>query len=219
MSDQETNQVPADTQSPEIAANFNKEVDAKEATFRFKKDKMGNKRPNVELKNLPVPSVEGIIAILTKGGKELELLQDAIYDVVRGVVADWVGSDESNGADKFNPADFTWEKIANMPKEDRRSSTISPEVWEGFSKSYMDTMPSVTGKTAEAVANAVQVYLKKFAMVKTNKPVIQKLKEQLGLYMEHAKDAEDYQEVLDLLIRRADTYLAADDVQALISNL
>lgn len=203
----------------EIHVNADKTVDFVKASFRFKKDKLGNKRENVELDNLPLPSYEGIVGILEKGGKELELLRDAMYDVVRGVVSDWVGADDKNTAKTFDPAQWTWEKIANMPKEDRRSVTIPEEVWKAFAEDYLNVMPGATGKSKEAVANAVEVYLKKFSIVKTNKPVLQKLKEQLGIYMETSKNAENYEEILELLTRRLDTYLAADDVQALISNL
>jgi hypothetical protein len=80
-------------------------------------------------------------------------------------------------------------------------------------------MPSVTNKSAEAVGNAVSVYLKKFAQVKSNKPVLAKLKEQLGLYMEHTKSGDQFQEILDLLISKVDAYLSANDVELLIQNL
>jgi hypothetical protein len=203
----------------EIHVNADKTVDFQKASFRFKKDKMGNTRPKVELDNLPVPSYEGIVQILENGGKELELLRDAMYDVVRGVVSEWVAADEGNTKEKFNPADFSWAKIATMPKEDRRSSQIPDETWKAFAEEYIEVMPGATGKSKEAVANAVEVYLKKFSIVKTNKPVLTKLKEQLGIFMEVTKKGDDFQDILDLLLKRLDTYLAADDVQALIANL
>ena len=201
-----------------VTANFDKTVDVKDFTFHFKKDKLGNKRPSVELK-LPVPSVEGIVAILEKGGKELELLQDAIYDVIRSQAASIVSDDEKVAQASFPTAQVLWSAIANMPKADRRSSAIDATVWEAFAKDYIEVMPGVTGKSIEAVTNATVVYLKKFAIVKTNKDVISKLKDQLALYLEHSKNVEQFQEILDLLISKADSYLSANDVELLVQNL
>lgn len=202
----------------QIHAAHDKTVDSKDFTFHFKKDKLGNKRPSVELK-LPVPSVEGIVAILEKGGKELELLQDAIYDVIRSQAASIVSDDEKVTQATFPAASVLWSFIANMPKADRRSSAIDATVWEAFAKDYIEVMPGVTGKSVEAVTNATVVYLKKFAIVKTNKDVISKLKDQLGLYLEHSKNVEQFQEILDLLISKADSYLSANDVELLVQNL
>lgn len=202
----------------EVTANFDNTVDQKDFTFHFKKDKLGNKRPSVELK-LPVPSVEGIVAILEKGGKELELLQDAIYDVIRSQAASIVSDDEKISQATFPSAQVLWSAIANMPKADRRSSAIDATVWEAFAKDYIDTMPGVTGKSVEAVTNATVVYLKKFSIVKTNKDVIGKLKDQLALYMEHSKNVEQFGEILELLVSKADSYLNANDVELLVQNL
>jgi glycerol-3-phosphate responsive antiterminator len=202
----------------EITANHNALIDTKDFTFHFKKDKLGNKRPSVELK-LAVPSVEGIVAILEKGGKELELLQDAMYDVIRSQAAGIVSDDEKASQTTVDFSKLSWEAIANMPKADRRSSSIAPELWEAFAKDYIEVMPGVTGKSQEAVTNATVVYLKKFSIVKTNKDVLGKLKEQLGLYLEHSKNAEQFGEILELLVSKVDSFLTANDVELLVSNL
>jgi hypothetical protein len=202
----------------EVTANFDRTVDTKDFAFHFKKDKLGNKRPSVELK-LPVPSIEGIVAILEKGGKELELLQDAIYDVIRTQAAGIVSEDEKSSQTTFPMDKVFWSFIANIPAKDRRSSSIDATVWEAFAKDYIETMPGVTGKSAEAVTNATVVYLKKFSIVKTNKDVIGKLKDQLALYLEHSKNADQFSEILDLLISKADSYLNANDVELLVQNL
>lgn len=201
-----------------IQANFNKLVDMMDASFRFKKDKMGNQRQKVEGK-IPVPSVEGLIAIIEAGGKQLELLRDCTYDLVRGVVGEAVGSDENiKSLEQMDMAKFSWEAIANMPKEDRRSSTIPEEVWKAFAEDYINVMPGVTGKSKEAVTNATQVYLRKFQPWKSDKKLLGLLKQQLSIYMEQPS-AEQFVEILDVLVRRVDTYLAADDLATIASNL
>lgn len=193
-----------------VIANTNSLIELRDFTFRFKKDDLGNKRPNVELK-VPVPSAEGLASVLTEGGKPLELLVDIVSDFIRTQVAGYVGdtadvTQENFPADKF---DFTY--LANLPKEDRRSAAIAKEVWDAFCKDYITVMPARTGKTETAVATAAEIFLKKLAPVKTNKKVIEKLKEQLSIYSETEK-AEQFEEVLTFLVKRADVYLAADDV-------
>ena len=201
----------------DIIPNVNKLVDEKEFSFRFKKDKLGNKRSNVELK-LAVPSVEGLVEIITKGGKGLDLIFDAMYDVVRSQAYEIVADDETISQANFPVDKISWVAIANMPKEDRRSSTIAPEVWEAFANDYIAVMPGLTGKSEKAVGNAVFVYLKKFSVVKTDKETLNKLKIQLGLYQE-TPNAEQFTEVLDLLVRKIETYLKADDITQLTMNL
>jgi predicted house-cleaning noncanonical NTP pyrophosphatase (MazG superfamily) len=106
-----------------------------------------------------------------------------------------------------------------MPKADRRSNTIPNEVWEAFGAAYIDQMPGLTGKSQTAVSSAVQVYLKKFSMFKTNKPVLEKLKEQLGLFIENGKDIEQFADILELLTTKVETYLKADEAEQLAANL
>jgi hypothetical protein len=181
---------------------------AKEFNFRFKKDKLGNKRPNVVL-NLPVPTVAGFVEILKAGGPEYALLEDAAYSVIKSVASEIVADRLDISQENFPVDQVFWRAIANMPKAER--ATISQEQWDGFASDYSTIMPGLTGKTPDQVAMAVQIYLKKFAMVKTNKPILGKLKEQLGLYIE-TPNAENYSDVLELLLRRVDMYLAAEEM-------
>ena len=199
-----------------IVANTDNNIEFRDFKFRFKKDKLGNQRAPVELK-IGVPSVAGIIAILEKGGKDLELLQEVVADTVRSAVASTVAEQEQISQETFPHDKHTWTAIANQPRAERQ--TISQDTWNAFGADYIAVMPAVSNKTAEQVGNAVAVYLKKFAQVKTNKDIIGKLKIQLGLYMEHSPNAEQYSDVLDMLLNRADALLKADDTQLLIENL
>ena len=202
----------------QISPNFDKFVDAKEFNFRFKKDKMGMQRQAVKL-SVGVPSVEGIVQILEAGGKGLELLQEALYDTIQSALRPWVADTDNASQDTIDLSKFTWDAIANQPREDRRSATISEESWKGFAADYIAVMPSVSGKTAAQVGNAVEVYTRKLTPVKTNKPVLQALQVQLSLYIEHSPNAAEYEDVLEFLLRRIENYLKADDVEALVANL
>ena len=211
------------TNQSAITANFDKTVDAKEYKFHFKtlKDKesgIETKRPTVEL-TLPVPSVEGIIAILEAGGKQLELLQAAVADIVvaqaRSILND---SEALTGNDNFPLAQVSWEAIANMPEAEKRGRGIPKELWDEFVADYISVMPSVTGKSTEQVSLAAKLFLNKFQQVKTNKPVVQKLREQLSIYMNNSKQAESYIDCIKFLDDKAEALLQADET-ALLDNL
>ena len=79
-------------------------------------------------------------------------------------------------------------------------------------------MPSLTGKTTKQVENATEVFVRKLLPVKSNKKVVEKLKEQLALYASQPS-AESFTDILDLLLKRCDTYMAADDMTSIIGNL
>jgi hypothetical protein len=188
-----------------------------EMVFRFKKDKLGNQRPSVKV-SAPVPTAEGIVSILTSGDeKQWGLIKEALYDMVRNALAGYV-SEESFDPATFDSAKLNWEALANMEKTDRRSSTIPEELWTAFTADYISVMPAVTGKTAKQVENATEIFTRKMTPVKSNKPLIAKLKEQLALYTAQPS-AEPYTEIIDFLVKRCDTYLAADDMAAVISNI
>jgi hypothetical protein len=196
-----------------IIANFDNKVDVEEVSFFFKKQTLEGgvevKRPTVSLK-LPIPSVEGIIGILQKGGKELELLKEAIKSVIVQQAREFVNADEQITQETLPIDKLSWEFIANMPQAERRGGGIAKEVWEAFGKDYIAIMPGVTGKAEEKIAMAAKVFLKKFADVKTDKKVITLLKGQLALYTTSSPNIEEYTECVEFLDKKADTLLAAD---------
>ncbi len=200
-----------------IQANFDNKIDLKPTKFHFKKDDLGNKRETVELQ-LHVPSVEGVVAILEGGGKGLELLLAACYDVVSAQARSILNDNETMTAESFPMDQCFWDFIANMPEAEKRGRGIPAEVWKAFGEDYIAIMPSVTGKTAEQVANAAKLFLNKFQAVKSNKPVIGKLKEQLAIYASSSPKAEEFGDAIKFLSDKADTLLQADD-SALLANL
>lgn len=188
-----------------------------EMKFRFKKDKMGNQRPTVELKNVPVPNENYIITILEKGGKELKLLLETMAGTVRQAAAAIVADDEKITAENFPMEKVSWEAIANQERAERAS--IPQETWEAFAKEYLEIMPALTNKSPEQLGNAVQVYVKKFSIVKTNKKVLEKLKEQLTIFVENTKNGEDFADIIELLQGKLELYLNSNEVELLVANL
>ena len=209
-------------QANQIQANFDNKVDIKEYKFHFKtvKDKesgIETKRPTIEMK-LPVPSVEGIIAILEAGGKELELLQSAVEAIIVSQARSILGDNETMTAETFPLDQCLWNFIANMPEAEKRGRGIPKEVWEEFAADYIEVMPAITGKTSEQVALAAKLFLNKFQQVKTNKPVIDKLREQLAVYANNSKQAENFIDCIKFLDDKAEDLLQADET-ALLANL
>jgi hypothetical protein len=200
-----------------VHANFDNTVDMRDFKFNFRKDELGNKRPSVELK-LPVPSVEGIIAILQAGGKQLEFLQEIVADAIAAQARTIIDAKEDISQETFPMNEVTWDFIANIPPKERRGGGIPKETWEAFAKDYVEVMPAVTGKTAEQVGNAGKIFLNKFSAVKTNKPVLKVLKDQLALYAANTPNAETFVDCIEFLGNKVDTLLAADEA-ALLANL
>lgn len=202
----------------EIQANYNELEASANFKFRYRKDKFGNQRPTIEFEG-KVPSVPGIIAILEAGGPQLKLLQDAMYEVVAGEYRSFLLDNEEATASSLDPANFTWEVIANRPREDRRASAITAELWEAWAKDFMEIMPGVTNKHPDSIAASTTAFLKKFTVVRTQKPILRALKGQLALYMQHSPNAEEFQDILELLSRKADLYLNADETDQLIDRI
>ena len=209
--------------NPSIVANFDNTVDFISAKFFFKKvivpeTKEEYKRPTVELEKVPVPSIEGIIKILEAGGKQLELLQEAVQDVVISRARELVNEKEDITAENFPYASLSWEIIATLPKAERRGGGISKETWEEFAKDYIAVMPAITGKDAEKIGNAAKLLLNKFNAIKTNKQVIGYLRDQLALYLNGSPSAETYKDCVEFLDSKAEVLLAADEA-TLLANL
>ena len=212
----------AHTNSP-IVANFNKFVDHIEAKFSFKrvKDEATGaefKRPTVEFDKFPVPSVEGIIAILEEGGKQLDLLKEAVQDIVISRARELLNEKEDLTSENFPLHELDWEKIANLPKAERKGGGISKEVWEEFSKDYITVMQAVTGKEADKIGNAAKLLVGKFNAVKGNKQVVGFLQDQLALYLTSTPNAETYKDCVEFLDAKA-TLLINMDEASMLANL
>jgi hypothetical protein len=205
-----------------VQANFDNTVDVQEVNFSFRKvtdDKTGveYKRPTITLPVLK-PSVEGLVKILETGGKGLELLLEAAADVVISRARELINESESIDATNFPYEELLWDKIASLPKAERRGGGIPKETWEEFIKDYIAVMPSLTGKTVDKVENAARNFANKFAAVKTNKKVLGLLVDQLGIYTEGATNAEQFVECINFLTEKADKLINMSE-EELLANL
>lgn len=222
VQEQAAETVAAEPMLPKVQAKFDNTVDVQEVNFSFRKvtdEKTGleSKRPTITLPVLK-PSVEGLVKIFENGGKGLELLLEAAADVVISRAREIINENEEITAENFPYEELTWEKIANLPKAERRGGGISKETWEEFIKDYVAVMPALTGKTVEKVENASRNFANKFAAVKTNKKVLQLLVDQLGIYVEGAPNAEQYVECINFLTEKADKLMNMSE-EEMLANL
>lgn len=205
-----------------IKVGYNFDVNVKPTLFRFKKstDKetgINTERHPVELA-IPYPSVQGIMTILKEGGKQLELLQEAIESVVNAQARELLYEDTKLTAATFPVEKLSWEYIANIPKAQRRGGGIPKETWEDFIKDYIAVMPAATGKSVDQISNAARILQNRLNPVKTNEPALQLLVGQLAVYMETSQSAEDYSECVEFLLDKANNYLNMSE-EDLIANL
>lgn len=210
-----------------IKANFDNTIDTKEVQFNFrtveevdnegKKTGIKTKRPSVKVV-IPVPSVEGIIAMLQEGGKPLELLQEAVYDVVIGRAREIVNEREDITQENFPLADLLWKTIANMPRETRRGAGIPKEVWEAFGEDYCEVMPAVTGKSKEEQKQVADILVGKLQKVRSNKKALQIIEGRLDLYINTSPNAEQFTDCVKFLQNKIKDFLAAGD-EALMAAL
>ena len=204
-----------------IIVNFDNKLDIKSAKFNFREatDKdtgVKTKRATVELA-LPIPSVEGVVAILEAGGKALDLLLEAVQEVVIQRARDVINDSETVTSENFDYSQVDWNTIANLEKEDRRSG-ISKETWDDFATDYVAVMPAVSGTSKEQAANAAKIFAGKFTSIKSKKDVIAKLKLRLAMYAEHSPKAAEFAECIDFLFKKADKLISAKE-ESLEDNL
>ena len=206
----------------DIKVNYDSSVVTKPVQFNFKKSvdkdtKIETIRNAVQLA-MPYPSIEGIVAILEAGGKQLELLQEAIEKVINDAARELLYEDVTLSAATFPVDKVSWDAISKQPKAQRRGGGIAKETWEGFAQDYIDVMPAVTGKTIEQIANAAKILMGKLAQVKTNEPVLQLLVNQLAIYAENSPNIGEFQECIEFLLNKAETFLNVSD-EELLANL
>jgi hypothetical protein len=225
----EQTQEQKDAQIKQIKANFNNLVDVKETNFFFRKVKnevknpetgevsvVETKRPTVTIP-VPVPSVEGVMAILEAGGKQLDLLLEAVANVVIDQAREKVNEKEDINAENFPYEVLSWEHIANLPKAERRGGGISKELWEDFEKDYVEIMPGLTGKKKDAVEMAAKVFKSKFQGAQTNKPVLKLLEGQLAIYAQNTTQGEQVLPCIEFLQNKLEKLLNTDETNLLLA--
>jgi hypothetical protein len=200
-----------------VASLTTESTTAKAVEFKFKKSVDSETgittiRKPVIL-TMPYPNLEGVINILQGSAKGLELLNEAIESVINDA-ARVILADTSLTAATFPYDKVSWEAIANQPKSERKGA-LPKELWIAFAVDYSTVMVEAAGKTEAQVAKAVAILIGKFQAVKTNKPVLSLLTEQLAVYINNTEKAEEFTPIVSFLLDKADQYLNATDAELL----
>lgn len=190
----------------------------KKVMFHFKKDKeTGIKRESVELP-IPVPTTDDIITWIQADSDELALLHDAIFNVIYEQAREVVNNQLDISAENFDAEAVSWTTIAHLPPAARKGAGIAKEIWEAFATDYVEVMVAKAGKTMDKAKTAADLLVKKFQPVKTNKPIVQVLRDYLSVWFANSANAEDFQSVFEFLDNKAKALLEADE-NALLNNL
>lgn len=200
---------------------------SKEFSFFFRTDKIrddegkvigtGRKHPDVKAV-LPVPTYVQMIEMLQAGGKEAELMLDALVNEIdkaaRSQINDWR---ESNGLDKdFTPTAFDLGKltvtaIANTPRNERAGTAISDEDWTAFLDDYQHVMVHVVGYEEKKVKLAVMHFKVQLRRISNDKPAVQKLLDLLNVWATKTDNLEDHTAAYEALTKKAAKYLKAEE--------
>lgn len=191
-----------------------------ESKFFFKKDKeLGTeRRPTVTLQ-LPFLTLSGLLEKLTDE-KVQKFVLDTVNEQVVKAAREQVADDEKpvNSQEQLDLSKLDLTYLANLPPTERRGGGIAKEVWKEFAEDYVQVMTTKAGKTAEQAGNAAKLLLAKFQPIKTNKPVLTKVREMLAFWFANTENKEDFAECFEFLDQKADTLLKADEA-ALLANL
>jgi len=211
------------------------EYTTKSFKFNFKKrtvkDENGQvigevaKKPTIEVA-LPVLSAQGVIDVLAAGGKEAEVILEAVnfifYQAARQQFDDVI-ENLANPDDEVKSSDLNFDKLqlsylANLPPATRGGAAISEDEWNYFFQDYMAVMVAATGKEERRIANQIE-HFKKPNRCKANQAVLEVLVDQLSIYVSKSAAIEDTAQAAERLMSKfqgwIDALAVANDPDAL----
>jgi hypothetical protein len=156
------------------------------------------KQPSVTM-DLPVLADDEIITTLQAGGKEAELIQLAVADLIvqaaRSQFDEIIEAFGDNSEQEVNASMLDFDKltlayIASIPPSQRGGSAITEEDWNVFFDDYLATMVAATGKEEKRIVNHINLF-KKPNKAKANKEVLAVLVDQLDIYMASSANLDD----------------------------
>ena len=164
------------------------------------------KKPSIEVA-LPVLSTAGVIEALQAGGKEAEVILDAVnfvfYQAARQQFDDVI-ENMTNPDDEVKASDLNFDKLqlsylANLPPATRGGAAISEDEWNFFFSDYLSVMVAATGKEERRIANQIE-HFKKPNRCKANQAVLEVLVDQLSIYITKSANIEDTAQAAERLM-------------------
>lgn len=157
------------------------------------------KKQDSVVAQLAVPEAQEVIDLIAQGGAVATVIMSAVKDLIVGAARDQFdeiieafGLDDTKqvSADMLDHSKLTLEYIASIPPSSRGSSALTEEDWVAFYTDYKSVMLLATGKEEKKLDAHVN-YFKKPQLIKTNKPVLGLLIEQLDLYAASTANLDD----------------------------
>jgi len=183
------------------------------------------KKPSIEVE-IPVLSASGVVAALGAGGKEAEVILDAVnfmfYQAARQQFDDVI-ENLANPDDEVKATDLNFDRLqlsylANLPPATRGGSSISEDEWAFFYSDYLAVMVAATGKEERRIANQIE-HFKKPNRCKANQAVLEVLVDQLSIYVSKSANIEDTAQAAERLLGKfqgwIDQLAVANDPDAL----
>lgn len=179
------------------------------------------KHPSVEL-YLPVPKNERLIAFLTNTtefSKEVELLRQAVFDIVYGVARGQVNDfrdKDLNATVNMSTLNFDkldWTAIANMPKSERGAWAPSEEELAAFLASYKEVMPKATGKDIAVINNHVALFQGGFKKQRGQKEILELFANMLSIYIANAGEEamDENVQTVEYFVNKLDRWLKTEE--------
>ena len=181
---------------------------AKSVKFNFKSRKITDeqgkeigrtkKQDSIQC-DIPVPEVSELVNVLHAGGKEADLVCEAVADLIISQaksqfdeVIETFGNDDSK---TVTAAHLDYDKlslsyIASIPPARRGATAIGDEDWKVFFDDYFAVMVAATGKSEDRIKNHINLF-KSPNKAKANKEVLAVLVDQLDIYMSSSANLED----------------------------
>lgn len=165
---------------------------------------------------LPVPSVEELVAYLNRGPEDrvAKYILRTIYADIQDTAKSQIVSahDETPEELKFDPTKFdlealSIEKIAAQERKSRAGYQPTKEELDEFIKDYASTLADKCGLDKKKVSNHGPLLKRGFASIKGDKNLLQRFKDTLALYAAHTENMEEHDEVYGWELEHLDMYM------------
>lgn len=176
------------------------------------------KRPDITL-TLPYLTYPGFVKILNEAdSKIIDYVLEIVNEEVRLAALEQVNDKNApvNDQEHLDVSKLTLEYLANQIKE-KKSSGISKEEWAEFKDDYITTMVEKTGVEKAKSEKAAAHFLNRLQMVKTSKPVLEKLVQLLDQWYDFKSVDEKvkYLPIYEFLHKKAAEFLENTDEKML----
>lgn len=213
-----------------LRAAYGDEVVVKKVAYNFrvkktdsgKKNEDGSaimdeyKRPSVVVP-LIYPSQQKIATILAGSGPARDLIFQALENVAYDAGYELVAGDSTITSATFPIDQLDWDAIAARAAAAGTSRGLDMDALKAFAEDYKACMGEISGRPENAVKNAADAFMQRFAKHRTATSILKQLNAHLNTYIEKAPNAGMYADTVEWLKNKLTELLSAsvDDLYLL----